>query len=264
MIDLHCHVLPEIDDGAKDLFTAMAMLELAQRSGTTGMVATPHVIEGRCEPAWKAIVSRCQELKSEAQEQGISLQLYPGAEVAMSLDNLDLFSKPGPYCVNSGNYALIELPAFEIPSYTLDFFFTLLARGITPILAHPERQAQLSKQPELIVDWVRRGILVQVNAGSLLGKFGERAQATALLLLDNNLVHCLGSDAHSARTRNPNLSGAANMLAERSGQAMAQALFDINPRKIINGEKVAVPTVDQLTYPRPRSWWRQMFSWICP
>jgi len=244
--------------------TTKAMLMQAKHGGTTAIVATPHVIDNSQCPDWETIVNRCQELQSVAQEMNIDLPIYPAAEIALSMDNLDLLPQPGPYCINGGNYALIELPAFEIPSYALEFFFTLLTRGITPILAHPERQGEIIKNPDLIVDWVQRGILVQVNAGSLLGKFGERARTTAFLLLDNNLVHFVGSDAHSARGRNPKLDQVAALIADRCGKEKVKELFTINPAKVIQGERFDVPLVDRIVYPEKQNGWRQMLSWLNP
>ncbi|MBP2628348.1 MAG: Protein-tyrosine-phosphatase, partial [Firmicutes bacterium] len=144
MYDLHSHILPNLDDGAKDMDMSLAMLKIAIENGTKGIVATPHVIEGEWLPAWDRILAACDTLRKTAQDTNIDLQIFPGGEVAIYRDILDLLKGPGAYCINNGRYLLVELPATHIPSFTEDFFFTLQARGITPILAHPERHPELA------------------------------------------------------------------------------------------------------------------------
>ena len=150
MFDLHSHIIPGIDDGSKNMEMSLTMLQIAVQNGTKGIAATPHVIEGEWLPTWDRILKACEGLERKAQKAGIDITIFPGGEVALYLDILKLLKRPGPYCINSGRYMLVELPAAEIPSFTDDFFFTLQARGITPILAHPERHPELAKKPEIL------------------------------------------------------------------------------------------------------------------
>lgn len=245
MLDLHCHLLPNIDDGAKDLETSIKMLEIAKKNNTKAIVATPHVIEGEWLPAWEQIVESCHLLKQEGHKFGLDIPIYPGGEVAIHRDILDIVKGPGPYCINSGRYMLVELPAMEIPSFTEDFFFSLEARGITPILAHPERHPVLAKDPEILVEWIRRGVLTQVNGTSIMGRMGERAMKMAELLLCRNMIHCIGSDAHSARTRNPDLTKAAEKVVALMGLEKARQVLTVNPQKIIDSKDVEVFEIKQ-------------------
>ncbi|HML34184.1 tyrosine-protein phosphatase [Sporomusa sphaeroides] len=240
MLDVHCHLLPGIDDGAKDLETSLKMLDIAGKNNTRAIIATPHVIEGKWLPAWEEIVESCNMLKIESRKYGLDIPVYPGGEVAVHMDMLDMVKGPGPYCLNSGGYILVELPAMEIPRFTEDFFFTLEARGITPVLAHPERHPVLSKDPEILVEWIRRGLLLQINGSSLMGRMGERAQAMAELLLTRHMVHCIGSDAHSARSRNPDLSRAADRIVSLVGLEMARQILTVNPQRIIESQDVEI------------------------
>ena len=146
MIDLHTHLLPGFDDGAPDLQTAMAMLQMAGERNTVSLMATPHVIEGRWRSSWNEIITACELLRQESLRAGIQIAVYPGAEAYMSLDILKLLPGPGPYCINSGRYLLVELPSQEIPCFVEQFFFTLQVRGIIPILAHPERHSACKLQ----------------------------------------------------------------------------------------------------------------------
>jgi protein-tyrosine phosphatase len=261
MIDIHTHIIPEIDDGAVDEGTAAAMLCLAAEHGTRSIVATPHVIEGEWLPEWSRIVSGCDLLRRLAREHQLELSIYPGAEVALKMDLLDsLITGPGPYCINAGRYLLLELPSFEIPSFTEDFFFKLLTRGITPILAHPERHPEIGRDPEIILEWVRKGILVQMNGASFVGKLGERIAKTAELLVMNDLVHCVGSDAHGIHNRRPKLVDTSEKLLAFVGEANARRILVENPQKIIAGETVTVSEVHQLKYPRKANFWQRWFG----
>lgn len=244
MLDLHCHILPSIDDGAQDLDTSLAMLKIAVESGTVGIVATPHAIEGKWLPTWHEILEGCARLSAAGQTMGLTIPIYPGAEVFVHMDILDQIKGPGPYCINGSRYMLVELPAREIPRFTEEFFFTLQARGITPILAHPERHPEIAKHPEILKGWIGKGILVQINASSITGRMGERAMKTAEYLLKSNMVHCIGSDAHGVRTRKPDLRKAAEKIKLLVGEAKVQELLVTNSTKVIQNEDVDVPEVE--------------------
>jgi protein-tyrosine phosphatase len=250
MIDMHCHILPGIDDGADDLDTSLAMAKIACDHGTTAIMATPHVIEGDWLPPWETILASCESLQQEVATAGMKLQLYPGAEVALSLDILSQVTGPGPYCLNGGRYMLVELPAMQIPLYTDDFFFTLQARGITPILAHPERHSAIAKDPGIVTEWIEHGVLVQINAPSLLGRMGERAQVTAELLLMNNRVQFIGSDAHGLRARTPKLSAAGQKIQSLVGREQMEQLMITNPRAVIAGQDITVAELTEFIYPK--------------
>jgi len=250
MYDLHCHIIPSIDDGSKNIETSLAMLQMATENGTKGIVATPHVIEGEWLPTWDRILTECDTLRNLAQNAGINLPIFPGGEVAMYRDILDLLKGPGAYCINSGRYLLVELPATHIPSFAEDFFFTLQARGITPILAHPERHPVLAKKPEILVEWIRTGILAQMNGTSIMGLMGPRVMATAELYLTNNMVHAIGSDAHGIRSRNTNLTSAVDKMTKLIGPEQTHQLLVVNPDNIIHNREVDIPEIEDIQYPR--------------
>lgn len=264
MYDLHSHILPNIDDGAKNMDMSLAMLRTAANYGTTGIVATPHVIEGEWLPTWDKILIECDRLQRAAQSASIDIRIFPGGEVAIYHDILELLKGPGAYCINGGRYLLVELPATEIPSFVEEFFFILQARGITPVLAHPERHPQISKNPEILAKWIRRGVLAQLNGSSITGLMGERAMATAELLLTNHMVHAIGSDAHSARKRNTNLTSAVGKITALIGVQQAQQLLVNNPDNIIHSREVYIPEIGDIQYPRMssgvRSWLAKLWA----
>lgn len=254
MLDIHSHILPGVDDGPADLDTSLAMLRIAMDSGTTGIVATPHVIEGQWLPSWEDIVAGCARLYQALHNgEREAIAIYPGAEVAMNRDLLERLTGSGPYCINGGRYMLVELPATHIPNYADEFLFTLQTRGITPIIAHPERHPAIGKDPHILRNWINRGILVQLNGTSLTGHMGERVMRTAELLLANNMVHCLGSDAHGTRQRTPNLTAAGETLQALQGTDGALRLLITNPQAIIAGQDVEVEEVHAIDYPKQRN-----------
>lgn len=246
MFDMHTHIIPDIDDGSKDMETSKAMLRIAVENGTTQIIATPHVIEGDWLPSWELINDGCNNLRQWASELGLNLQIYPGGEIAMNMDILEQIKGPGQYCINGGRYLLVELPAAEIPDYADDFFFTLQARGITPILAHPERHPVIARSPQRLADWINKGILTQLNSTSLIGKMGERTMKTAELLVRNHMVYFFGSDAHGIRMRNPNLSKGALKLKNMLGEKKTQQILYDNPQALLSNHDIQVSEIAKL------------------
>lgn len=246
MFDMHTHILPHLDDGAKDMKTALDMLHIAVDHGSTHLVVTPHVIEGDWLPAWEEIVLGCETLRKIAKTEKLTISIYPGAEVAIHLDILQSISSPGQYCINGGRYMLVELPAFQIPVFTDEFFFTLQTRGVTPILAHPERHPEIARHPEMLREWIKKGILVQVNTSSLTGRMGERVMETAEFLIYNNMVHCIGSDAHGVRSRRPILTKAYEKVTTLVGEKLARQIFVENADNILQNREVDIPDIGDL------------------
>lgn len=240
MFDMHSHIIPDIDDGSKDIETSKKMLQIAADHGTTHIIATPHVIEGDWLPSWELITTGCEELRQLVGQLGLNLNIYPGGEIAMNMDILELIKQPGPYCINSGRYLLVELPAAEIPDFADDFFFALQARGITPIIAHPERHPVIARKPQRLADWINKGILTQLNCTSLIGKMGERTMKTAELLVRNQMIYFFGSDAHGIRTRNPNLTQGVLKLKTMIGEEKTYQILYSNPQALLNNEDIPI------------------------
>lgn len=259
MLDLHSHIIPGIDDGSKNMEMSIAMLQIAAQNGTKGIVATPHVIEGKWLPDWDKIVMECEILQKAAKKAKIEISIFPGGEVSLYLDILDKVTGPGAYCINGGRYLLVELPAAHIPSYTEEFFFTLQTRGITPILAHPERHPELAKKPEILAEWIRTGVLTQMNGTSITGLMGARVMGTAELFLTNHMIHVIGSDAHGIRNRNTNLASAADKITMLIGEERAQELMANNPERILNSREIDIPEIGEIEYSRSN---KGVMNWL--
>lgn len=263
MYDIHSHIIYGIDDGSPDQESSRFLLKLAAETGTTDIVATPHVIEMYDHPSWDRINEGVEELQAMAKAEGLSLNIMPGSEVMLSLDILQAYDEaPHAFCLNNTNYALVELPMFEVPKYTEDLFYEMQLRGLTPVLAHPERYNSLFQTPERLLEWCHKGVLLQCNGGSILGKFGHNAERNLRLLLHNKLISFIGSDAHRTQTRNTDLAQKRKKLAELVGQSYADAICIHNPKAMLAGEGVKVDLPHKLAVlPQPKkSFWSRIFG----
>lgn len=236
MIDIHSHILPEVDDGAKTWEIAQAMCRLADADGISHMVATPHANDRYAyDRAYlSALLSELQTLIGE------SPRLILGCDFHLSYDNLqDALKHPANYAIGNTNYLLVELSNYSVPAQVADCFAQLAERGLTPILTHPERNPILQASPQRVLEWVTQGCVVQLTAGSLTGNWGEQAWRTAEWLLKREAVHVLASDAHDTQHRPPVLSHGREAAADICGEEIARVLVEDNPRAIVSGQPLA-------------------------
>ena len=202
MLDFHSHILPGLDDGAPDMKTAIEMARIAVADGITLMAATPHFIEGSMENHRDLILEKVSEFQQVLDEERIPLKVVPGCEVFISPDTPARMEKKELMTVNNkGKHLLVEFPIQCIPSYTEQVLFDLKVMGVTPVIAHPERNIELANKPELVLNLVSRGCLMQINGGSITGLYGKKVQKTARLLTINDLIHLIGSDGHTSNLR---------------------------------------------------------------
>ncbi len=233
MIDLHSHILPGLDDGARDLDDALGIARAALADGTRVIAATPHVRDDYPTTA-DAMESAVEDLRRSLRREQIDLQLLPGGEVALddlarrAPDELRRFGLGG-----NPAYLLLETPYFDWPVTFADIVFRLVAAGTTPVIAHPERNPVVQADPERISGVVRAGALVQLTAASLEGRLGARTQSCATRLLDAELAHFVGSDAHGPDVRAVGLSGAYAAVRD---EALARWLTSAVPAAIVAGE----------------------------
>ena len=206
MIDVHSHILSGIDDGAKSIEISLEMLRIAAESGTTDIIATPHVNRGGVIPHWSDINTKTELLRQKAQEAAIPINIYSGAEVELNYDALQLFKEGShDYCLAGSRYILVELTSQSQPEQVEGLLYEVMLRGFIPILAHAERYERIMAQPAKILKWMHHGTLLQCNAGSFMGCFGSHVKKMAELLLYNHMVTFIGSDGHNTTSRNTNL-----------------------------------------------------------
>ena len=235
MIDIHCHLLPEVDDGPKSWEVAVEMCRMAANDGITHTVATPHAND---RYAYDRVY--LTDLLAQLQEKvGPSLRLSLGCDFHLSYENLErVLDQPHTYTIGETNYLLVELSNYSVPIQLTDCFVRLGDRGLTPILTHPERNPILQQSPQRILEWAEQGCLMQVTASALTGYWGERAEIIARWLLDRSAVHILASDAHDTKRRVPILSKARKLAEQIVGAEYAQALVEGNPGAIVSGQPI--------------------------
>jgi len=235
VIDIHSHILPEVDDGPKSWDASVEMCRMAAADGITHIVATPHAND-RYLYERDYLLELLQQLRARV---GPAPKLSLGCDFHLSFENLEnVLEQPHTYTIGETNYLLVELSNYSIPVQLADCFRRLGDRGLTPILTHPERNPILQRTPQLVLEYADQGCLVQVTASSLTGSWGERPEIVARWLLDRSAVHILASDAHDTRYRVPNLSSARTVAAKIVGQEYADALVDGNPGAIVNGQPI--------------------------
>ena len=240
LFDLHCHILPDLDDGATSEEQALEMIALSYERGVTGMVATPHSYEVLERGGVLVIEERLAALREKLEEQGIPVQLMAGMEQHLVPQAPDLFAQGQALTLNNSRYMLVEFNPVQWAAYTDEVLFQLQMQNVVPLLAHVERQANIQEQPKLLEELVQRGCYAQITAGSLLGNFGSEPRATAERLLGQGMVHVVASDTHRPfGSREPLLAGAAKRLQQLVGEEAANTLLYDNPVAIVADGPVA-------------------------
>src|SRR6202790_5547594 len=253
MVDIHCHILPGLDDGADTLETSIQMAESAIAEGFTHVVGTPHANSlYKFDP--EIIRQRRDELQAAV---GDRLKLATGCDFHLSFENLqDLEKTPQKYTINQKNYLLVEFADFSIPPSMDDTMHHLHLIGLSPIITHPERNALLRTKPERMYRWLHQGAYMQITAQSILGRFGTSAKNRAEEWLDAGRVHFVASDAHNLKGRPLQLRAAFETVLARRGQTVAEALFQANPLAVFEGRSLSYepeqpdPSARPPQYPR--------------
>lgn len=213
MVDIHSHILAEIDDGSKDMEMTINMLKKAEKSGTTDIIATPHFMRGRFEVEYNEILKKVEELKEISRENNIDINIYTGQEIYYNKNILEYYKNNMIGTINNTKYMLIELNMLEFDiDEVINTIYELQIRGITPIIAHPERYKPFIKKPSMINTFIKEGMLFQVNAGSITGAFGKDVKKTATKYLENNIYSFIGSDAHRDIGRDTDIKEALDIL----------------------------------------------------
>jgi protein-tyrosine phosphatase len=246
MIDLHCHILPGMDDGPETLSEAVVMCRAAADDGIEAIVATPHYKQGTYEFTRPEIMEAVGVLSGKIAKQGLNIRILPGAEITVSPEMQASLIPGGYLTINHGRYFLAEFRALSVPAHWDSFLLSFLDRGMTPIIAHPERNAWFIHHPEALAAAVQSGIMIQLTAMSITGGFGAEVRDFSVRLLRQNLVHAIASDGHSANLRPPQLSEAVALAADVVGRERAEALVTAIPRAIIEGRPI--PALEPIEY----------------
>ena len=263
MLDLHCHLLPGIDDGATDLAMSLDMARMAAADGITTVACTPHIYPGMYENTAPGIRAAIAALQAELDAHGIALRLVEGADTHLEPDLLASIRSGRIPTLAGSRYLLLEPPHHVAPPRFEDSVFQLLVGGIVPVITHPERLTWIEHQYATFANLVKGGAWMQFTAGSLTGRFGSRPRYWAERMLDEGLVHILATDAHHPRRRPPLLAEARDAAARRMGAAEAEHLVATRPRGIV--EDIAPEQLPSLPQPAAGNgqrgrFWQRLFS----
>lgn len=235
MIDIHAHILPGLDDGAKTLNDALSMCRIAVEDGITDIIATPHTMNGTYLNGEEAILEKVKELNSALKQNKINIKVYPGSDVRIYPRVISDIEEDKVLTLNNNKrYVLLEMPFQTIPIMALDILSQLADSGVTPVVSHPERNEQVLRQFEILAEMKRRKALLQVTAMSLTGEFGEEIKDLCIKMLKEGLVDIIASDAHSPDKRPPVLSAAVSAASEIVGTEAALRTVEDTPRQILN------------------------------
>lgn len=207
MIDFHSHILHGVDDGSEDEDMTVDMLKLAKKSGTTGIVATPHFFRGRFQVPYEEIKKEVAKLKILANEKDVDIEIYCGQEVYYTSKILESFQCGDVATLENSRYMLIELPLREFSvDEVINDIYELQLKGVVPIIAHPERYKKFIEAPQLINKFIEEGFLFQLNTGSIAGDFGSGVKKTAKLFVKHKIYSTIGSDAHRSEVRTTDMT----------------------------------------------------------
>ncbi len=238
-VDIHCHMLPGLDDGAVNLGVSLAMAEMAVADGIGTAIVTPHQLGNYSRNRGETIRAYAKRFQRELSQRGVPLRILPGADVRIEPDMFQgLTTGDVASLADRRRHVLLELP-HELYMPLEGLLRTLRSAGMVGILSHPERNQGILSDPGVVAVLVDAGCLMQVTAGSLMGAFGAEIQEFSERLLTEGLVHFLATDAHGTASRRPLLSRAYLRAAELVGQRQADELCCINPAAVVAGRNVA-------------------------
>lgn len=215
MFDIHCHMLPDLDDGADDLEESLLMAKQAVDDGIEGVIVTPHHRNGRFDTERLLIESKVEYIRLALQQHNIPLQVKAGQEIRYYKYLVNDLVNGNILSLGHSRYILIELPFYSCPDDLDELLFELLLRNYIPVIAHPERNAELLRDPDKLLRFVEAGVCTQVNSDSVLGLRGKRIQQYVLSMCKRSLVHCVASDAHGATRRVFNLKAAYSLIERK-------------------------------------------------
>lgn len=238
MIDLHSHLLPNIDDGSKSLRASLRMANEAVENGIEAALMTPHHMNGHYINHKADVIQLTSQFQDQLDKENIPLQVFPSQEVRINgglleaLDNDDIL-----FADDSNRYLLLEFPDDDVPTYSEDMIFKIMQRGISIQIAHPERNTKIMSDPNILYSLIEKGAIAQVTASSYVGSFGKKVQKFGESIIEHNLAHVFVSDAHDLPNRDYEMRQALDKLRSHLGQEYQQ-LFEKNAEAILDGNNV--------------------------
>lgn len=238
MIDIHCHILPSIDDGSKSLEESIEMARIAESDGIKKIVATPHQLEGLYQPTNETILLKIAQINKVLQDLGSKIEILPGSDVHIAADLPAKIESGEIFCINRKNHILLEFPNQFVPDRIINLLEGLIKKNIIPVISHPERNFLFQREPNILCDIIQTGTLTQITAMSITGEFGREAKRSAKKMLTHRMVHFIASDAHSAKHRPPVLNICIKHLKKIISDDEIEELLSINPEMAITGRMI--------------------------
>lgn len=234
MIDIHCHLIPSVDDGSQNIETTLKMLEMAASDGIRGIIATPHFIRDRFEVPYGEMKEKINKINRIIEEKGIEIKIYAGQEIMLHKNTIDDLDDGLLGGLNGSEYYLFELNPLKFDKRLTEVIYELTLHGVVPVIAHPERYKYIIENIERINRLIDEGCLFQLNAGSIEGVFGRDVKKCAKKLLKAGVYDFIGSDAHGINNRNTKLKSSI----EKQRKKMREELYTLleNNRAMLEGE----------------------------
>ncbi|WP_294343855.1 CpsB/CapC family capsule biosynthesis tyrosine phosphatase [uncultured Clostridium sp.] len=244
MIDLHSHILPNVDDGSKDMNMSIEMIKEAIKCGTKKIVATPHYAKGYYTNEYNKIKEIFPEFKDKIEKE-LDVEIYHGQEVYFTENILEEFKMGNIGTINDSRYMLVEFPPMDFKVESLDYLYELQIRDIVPVVAHPERYRAVMKNPDMLNEFIEAGCLFQLNGTSLHGAFGKESQKASRILLNSGVYNFIGSDAHRSDKRTMNLTESIEIIKKSNKNYLdlmreSSELLLENKEVTYQGEKIKV------------------------
>lgn len=230
-IDIHCHILPGLDDGPPDIEGSVEMLKVAMEDGISNIFATPHILPGLYDNNSNMIMSSLEEFRKHVPD---TVKIFYGADVRITVDLLEGVESGEVPTLNGSGYMLVELPQYVVPPNVDNLIFNLRHRGIIPIITHPERHLRLMQDLPALEKLLASGALCQITAMSITGSLGKGIQKASMNMIKKGLADFVASDAHDPKKRSPVLSRAYEEVKKEFGGDVSDRLFFVNPQKILD------------------------------
>ena len=240
MIDFHTHILPNIDDGSRSVEETFGLLKEAEEVGFNSVILTSHYIEGYYEESAAKRQAWVEAISKNLSKENVKLNLYLGSEIYITENTTKSLIKGNASTINNSNYVLFEYPLTTKPMNMYDEIYNLLDRNYIPILAHPERYTFIQQEPNLVYDLIQKGVLMQGNFGSFVGVYGEKAEIIAKRLIENDMIHFLGSDVHRTNSIYPLIHDVLEELEFLIGKEKIKELTISNPSMVLINQRIDI------------------------
>lgn len=258
MIDIHCHILPQVDDGSKSLEESIEMAKIAQSEGIKKIINTSHYHPDFKYKSGEELKKIVKDFNEKLKMENIDIEVLLGNELYFTDDLLCNFEELEFYSLNNSKYILVEFSPNNFPKNLVDIVYELKLKNYVPILAHVERYPKVQENPNIIYDCINEGALIQINGSSIIGKNGKEAEKVSKIFLENNMVHFIGTDAHSSTKRRPLIKDVYEYISKEYGQEKAKKIFKENQQYILENKDIDLS--DPIKYIEKQGLFKRLFK----